>query len=68
MSERKKKEENENLDNNENKSSKKIYQLGLILVVIFIGVFAFILDRFVRKKHKVNSLLIDYNNKEMEKI
>jgi len=65
---KKKKEENENLDNNENKSSKKIYQLGLILVVIFIGVFAFILDRFVRKKHKVNSLLIDYNNKEMEKI
>ena len=50
------------IDNNENKSSKKIYQLGLILVVITIGVFAFLLDRFARRKYKVNSLLIDYDN------
>ena len=58
----KKKKETNNPDENKSNSNKKIYQLGLILVVITIGVFAFLLDRFARRKHKVNSLLIDYEN------
>ena len=58
----KKKKENNNLDENNSNSNKKIYQLGLILVVITIGVFAFLLDRFARRKYKVNNLLIDYEN------
>ena len=65
-----KKNQNEEKRNSEIKnntsSNKKIFELGLILVVIFIGVFAFILDRFIRKRYKNNSLLIDYNNKGID--
>ena len=61
-----KSEEKKNVD--ENKNNKKIYQLGLILVVITIGAFAFIIDRFTRKKYKVNNLLIDFENPQVEKL
>ena len=46
-------------------NNKKIYDLGLILIFITIGVFAFILERIVRKKYRTNSLLIDYNNRQI---
>ena len=55
-----KKNENENKNSN-----KKIYQLGLILVVITIGVFAFLIDRFARKRYRVNNLLIDFENPQV---
>ena len=47
-------------------SSNKLLQLGLILVVIAIGVFAFLLDRYWRKKSRVNSsLLIEFNSNQL---
>ena len=52
----------------ENKSNKKIYQLGLILVVITIGVFGFLIERFARKKYKVNNLLIDFENPQESQV
>ena len=62
---KKEKKPEEKMNPDENKSSnRKIYQLGLILVVITIGVFAFLLDRFVKKKYRVNNLLIDFDNRE----
>ena len=56
-------EDKKNVD--ENKSNKKIYQLGLILVVVTIGVFAFFIDRFARKRYRVNNLLIDFENPQV---
>ena len=57
-----KNEDKKKTDNGNTSSGKKILQLGLILVIITIGVFAFLLDRYAKKKHKVNSLLIDFNS------
>ena len=57
-----KNEDNENNEKDKSNNSKKILQLGLILVIIAIGVFAFLLDRYAKRKHKVNSLLIDFNS------
>ena len=59
-----KNEDNRNNENDKSSNSKKILQLGLILVIIAIGIFAFLLDRYAKKKHKVNSLLIDFNNND----
>lgn len=57
-----KNEDNKNNEKDKSNNSKKILQLGLILVIIAIGVFAFLLDRYAKRKHKVNSLLIDFNS------
>ena len=49
----------------ENDSKKKIYQLGLILVVITIGVFAFLLDRYARRKYRLTNALIDFDSRQL---
>ena len=62
----KNKNEDKKKTKNEKISSKKLLQLGLILVVIAIGVFAFLLDRYWRKKSRVNSsLLIEFNSNQL---
>ena len=50
-----------NLDSVNNK--KRYYQLGLILVVLAIGIFAFVLDRVNKRKYRINNSLIDYENR-----
>ena len=49
-----------NLDSVNNK--KRYYQLGLILVVLAIGIFAFVLDRVTKRKYRINNSLIDYKS------
>ena len=61
---KKQKTEEKNISNENKSSNKKIYQLGLILIVITIGIFAFILERYARKKYRVNNLLIDFDNRD----
>ena len=54
----KKPEEN----NAENRTNKRLYQLGLIIIVLAIGIIAFALERVVKKKKRINNSLIDYTN------
>ena len=61
---KKKSEEKKNTDQEKN-IKNKIYQLGLILVVITIGVFAFLLDRYARRKHRLNNVLIDFDSSQL---
>ena len=49
-----------NLDNGTNKI--RYYQLGFILVVLTIGIFAFVLDRVTKRKYRINNSLIDYKS------
>jgi hypothetical protein len=55
---RKKPEEN----NVENTTNKRLYQLGLILIIVAIGIIAFTLERVIKKKKRINNSLIDYTN------
>ena len=50
-----------NLDNGNN--NKRYYQLGLILVFLTIGIFAFILERVSKRKYRINNSLIDYESR-----
>ena len=49
--------------NKENGTIKRLYQFGLILIVIAIGILAFILERLVKRKNRISNTLIDYENK-----
>ena len=53
--------------NVENTTTQRLYQLGLILIVVAIGALAFALERIVKRKNRINNSLIDYENQSINK-
>lgn len=51
---------NKKKENPKEEKNVKFYQLGLIVVVIGIGIIAFIYERMAKRKYRIDNSLIDY--------